>query len=76
MVDSDPRTREWFPFNVYSTQRQKQVRQNNEVTQLTLIQVLEYTTITNWFACQVKKGVSQQRGANTKGVRHTSPTYT
>jgi hypothetical protein len=39
LVDSDPRTREWFPFNVYSTQRQKQVRQNNEVTQLTLIQV-------------------------------------
>ncbi len=39
LVDSDPRSREWFPFNVYSTQRQKQVRQNNEVTQLTLIQV-------------------------------------
>ncbi len=29
--------------------------------------------ITNWFTCQVNKGVSQQRGANTKGVRQPSP---
>jgi hypothetical protein len=37
------------------------------------LQVDTFKLCNNWFACQVKKGASQQRGANTKGVRHASP---